>query len=357
MYNRLVRIAALYALLAFYAKAQTPDISNATIVIPASAASVEAMQPGDAAWNEFVTKLAQPSTDPAASNADATAALATADAAKAFYTAYPDHAKANEARRLEALLLLDAVAAGDAQTAARMQSTVQAFRADTSVPSAERAIVAGSYEFQTARERIHTVDDMAREYEAVARALMKEFPDQPQGFVSLLTQSMNRDTATARAMADEVSNSTGPAFAKAQARRLVTRIDLLAQAVDVPFGDLLTTGTKNRWSKGKPGIIYFWATWNSSSIALGDMLATRSLSGVNVVGVCLDVDGTAAAAVATSHRFPGRQIYVPQGLNGDLAVKLGAFEAPALYLTDSNGVIRDVRGLEKLDAKLAALGL
>ena len=309
---------------------------------------------GEAAWAQLVENLG-PSNQGSTTSAAGT--LAKADRTRTFYQSHKNNTHVDEARKLEALFLLDAVAEGDAASAPRMQAAVQALRGDASLPASQRAIVVGTYEFQMARERIHSEADMFREYGLVARRLMKEFPDQPQGYVSLLTQSTQREPRVARAMAQEVADSSGPASARTQAKRLVNRLDLLGQPVDVPFAETLTSGANAQWQKGKPGIIYFWATWSPGSINLGEMLARRNLAGANVIGVCLDVDLASAQSFASGHKLPGRLVYIPRGLEGDLSERLGAFEAPTVYFTEGSGVFTDVRGLENVEAKLASFGL
>lgn len=303
-----------------------------------------------------MSKSLGPSAQGQGSISPAAEALAKADRARAFYTEHKSHARAAEARKLEALFLMDAVAEGDTASTTRMKAMTQAIREDTSLPASERAIVVGTYEFQTARERIHSVADMLREYEGVARHLMKEFPDQPQGYVSLLTQSMQREPAVARAMAKEVADSSGPAAVRAQARRLMTRFDLVGQSIAGPLAESIANDDKF-WQQGKAGLVYFWATRSPDSISFGEMLASRKLDGVNVIGICLDADWAAAKVFAASHKLPGRLVFVPQGIDSELAERLGAVETPAIYLTDGSGVIRDVRGQENIEAKLAVLGL
>jgi hypothetical protein len=331
--------------------------------------SSEGKGASDQAWINLATKLAATPTvtevnkisgSPSSKPSDVAAAdLSNADQAKDFYTRFPQHPKAVEARKLEAVLLIDAVGLGDNASSARMESTVQTLRVDSSVPAFDRAVVAGTYEFKQAGKRVKTLADLMQQYEAVARGLIKEFPDQPQGYISLLTQATQHDPATARTMAMEVIKAkAAPSEVSAQAQRLVTRLDLVGQSVDKVFtGFPVDTGGKGGWPQGKAGLIYFWASWSPYSVDLGELLAGKKLSKINVIGVCLNIDAIAAAAVAKSHKLPGQLVYAPKGMAGDLAVRLGADTAPLLYLVDTRGRVTDVLGLNDLEAKLAALGL
>lgn len=302
-------------------------------------------------WAQLLKNLA------ASDQNSAAAALAKADYARDFYATHQVHPCRNEARKIEALCLLDAALADDNSSGVRMQEAVRAFLADKTVASADRAVVAGTYEFQMARARIHSQADMFREYESVARNLMREFPDQPQGYISLLTQSMQRDPAVALAMAEEIAKSSGPEMARKQARRLMNRLGLLGKPIAAQTSGVFDQTVLDRWQKGKPGLIYFWATWNPDSIKLAEALATRAQGAANVIGVCLDSDLNVARAAAAEHRLPGVLIFDPRGVDGAVAEKLGAFESPVVYYIDGRGITRDVRVTDDIDAKLSDLGL
>ncbi|MFT3867140.1 MAG: hypothetical protein QM715_01460 [Nibricoccus sp.] len=322
-------------------------LSNQNVVTPPSSRDIE---DADSSWRHLRSFLQQPQSD-------SLAILVKADRARSFYLTHKKHCQAVEARKLEALLLLDAVAEGQKSSDLRMQAAVKEFRGDVSIPSSQRAIVAGTYEFQMARDRIRSEADLVREYEQVARRLIEEFPDQPQGYISLLTQSMQRESASALAIAREVAGSAGPEIVRKQARRLVTRHTLVGQTITGLVSGSVLGETEIKWQEGKPGVIYFWATWNPDSVRFAEMLAARNLEKANVIGICIDSDLNRAKSAGTEHKLPGRLIYVCGGLEGDLADRLGAVEAPAVYLTATDGTIHDVRGLENIEAKLSRLGL
>lgn len=292
-----------------------------------------------------------------------------ADLAKSFYTEFQQHAKAAEARRLEAVLLVEAVATGGTALRARMESAVQTFRDDQGAPPSERAIVAGTYDFHTAAQRIRSASHMPREYEAVARGLIREFPDQPQGYVSLLTQATLRDSATARVMAAEVvETSTAPEDVRTAAQRFITRLDLVGQSLEKMVNkSILRLGEADGWKIGQPGLLFFWATWNPESIALGEKLKARLPKQANVLAICLDtpdgalelgtVDPRPSAIDSVVSKLPGRVIKLAGGIEDDMTIRLGANTAPLLYLIAADGNITDVNGLADIEAKLKAAGL
>lgn len=312
----------------------------------------------DTAWAQLATAVSAPRAATTSGPAVLAQVLDLASKAKDFYTKYPAHASAVEARKWEALLLIDAASSGDAKTVEQMKAVVQTFRSDSKVPAPQRVIVAGTYEFTDALQRIKSVADMLREYEASSRILIKEFPDQSSGYVALLTQANLENDKTARALAAEVANATtAPLEAKTRAQRLITRLDLIGQPVDPLLAALGVSKGNDGWVPGRPGMIYFWATGNPDSVRFAEQLATKKLTKLNVVGVSLDEDATVAAATTRDHKLAGQLASVAKGAAGAAALQLGADAAPLIYLVDASGQITDVRGLNDLDAKLTTLGL
>jgi len=306
-----------------------------------SGGTADAMAEETRAWEKLTGSGAALATDAAS------VALLRADQARVFYNRFPASERVREARKLEAICLINAVVEGKAGEEERMRRTVAAFRADGAIPGWDRAVVAGTYEFNEARTRIKSAEDMAREFEAVARGLMREFPDQPQGYTSLLTQAMMREPGEGRRMIQEVLDAPAPEEPRLRARRLATRLDLI--------GEPLMNHLDGFSAGGRPSVIYFWSAASPDSLALAARLAPLDAAKVNLIGICIDADPVAAARAATG--LPGRLLYPAETKQGDQLDRIGADEAPALYLVDAAGNVTDVRGLTNLDEKLGSLGL
>jgi hypothetical protein len=281
---------------------------------------------------------------------------ANADRARDFASRHPGHPKAAEARRLEALLLLQAVQAGDVSLAARMNATVESVRKDQNVPEPIRAEIAGLADFSDATHAFRNAADRALGFEVVARGLITEFPYQPQGYESLLTIAREAEDAKGRALAAELRSMAAPPAVKEGADFLLKRYDLVGQ----PLSALLTDeAAKAALAEIKPDsatLLYTWATWSPGSLALANDLAARKVPGVVVLALNLDQDVAAAKEQARSHALPGTQIYDAESTAGSLARRLGINGAPYVYLIDADGVVRDVKGVENLEQKLAKLG-
>lgn len=279
-------------------------------------------------------------------------ALQTANEAREYYKKYPSHSRAVAARRLEAFYLIAAVAAGDLQAKERMEAVVQAFRRDPSIPVYQRAAIAGSYESRAAYSKIKSPEDEPLVYEAIARALIQEFPTAPQGYQWLLSVAMEQKPPRDLQLIQEVLDSPAPAATRGFAQKLSNRLLLKGRQVAEVFASLPDNRFNKVWKKGQRGSIYFWATWNPGSLAIAQTIAAEGLNKINLVGICLDADEAVGMATARSNQLSGELFYLKGGTENPLAVALGACETPLVFLVDERGVIVDVRGDEALTVKL-----
>ena len=280
-----------------------------------------------------------------------------ADQAKAFYTKNPSHANAGEARKIEAMQLIDAVNLGDTSIEGRMEDAVGAFCRDNRGAESQRAEVAGTYGFSAAMRKRLQGAELYTAYENTARSLMLSYPSQPQGYESLLTIAAGSDEKKGRALTEEILRMPAPASVKVGAQFLLDRLNLVGR----PLGDLLTDAgaktTQTALRSGTPTLIYTWASWSPGSIALGEMLAKRNISQANIIGLNLDEDVVAAGLMAKVHNLPGILHYYNRGLQGALAQRLRVNSAPVVFFIDAKGAVGDVRGMEDIEKKLNAAGL
>jgi hypothetical protein len=354
----LVATSLLFAATAF---SQTSASSQPTVATPPPQ-----MSEGDRVWLDVQAAAFMPDFsaqlpgDPAARKAAladrAVVFLRAADRAKDFYTRYPDHAKAGEAKLTEVRALVAASQMGDATLEGRLTATVQALRGDRSVQTALRVQAVSAYAFpkalRGAKDRAERLDAMAQ----VARSLAVEFPDQPQGAESLVNLAAGSDEATARNLANEVLAMPATPAIKQSAQTLLARLDLVGKplAAEIDGADLASA--KATLTAGRPTIIYTWATWSPGSLRLAADLKKLSAA-ANFVGLNLDEDTATADALAQKEGLIGQMVYDQRGREGALAQRLKVRGAPEVFLVDAQGVIRDVRGETDLAKKLQSLGL
>jgi hypothetical protein len=316
-------------------------------------APTHAMAP---AGNPAQERPADPAAAKAAQAARAGSFVVKADQAKAFYTQYPDHAKANEARLAEVRALVSANRSGDATQDGRLAATITALRADPSVPANLRVQAVAAYSFSRGLRGAKNREESMQAVAKVARSLAVEFPDQPQGPESLVNLAAESDEATARQLASEVLNMPASAAIKQSAQTLLGRLNLVGKPIAAELDGADLASTKAALVPGRPTIIYTWALGSPGSLKLAADLKQRNPA-ANIIGLNLDKDPPAAAALAQKEGLVGTMIYDERGREGALAQRLKVKGAAQVIMVDAQGVIREVRGEMDLLNKLTRRGL
>jgi hypothetical protein len=283
--------------------------------------------------------------------------VAAADTAKGFYTTYPDHPKAEEGKKHEVHALTLAVQAGNATVEGRLNAAVESIRADKTISTKFKAQAISAYAFHQAMRGKKTKAERFAAIEQVARNLAADFPDQPQGYESLLTVALaGDDEANVRSIAAELLSSPSPESVKTNARALLGRLDLVGKPIAAEFDGADVKIAKAATKAGRATLIYTWASWSPSSLDLAAKLKKRGVN-ANVVALNLDEDTKAAEAIALKEGLLGTAVYDERGREGALAQRLSIKTAPQVIIVDDEGVIRDVRGEMDLTKKLQSLGL
>jgi hypothetical protein len=334
-------------------------------------APAPAFSPADQAWMTLQspvptltppTRAARESVDPDAIKASAaqraTAFLVQANQAKVFQTQFPEHGKAGEAKLVEVRALVSAVQLGDATVEGRLASAVQALRTDSTVPGAIRVQGVASYEFsRQTRGLKKTLPERLKAIEQVARDLARDFPDQPQGFESLLNVAItDRDDTNAKKIAQELLGMPAPATSKNEARKLLDRLALVGKPFEAELTGANETAVKAALQPRQPTVVYTWTAGNPGSLALAAELKKRGLA-ANIIALNLDTNPVAAVAVAQSEGLIGTAVYDSRGKEGALAQRLKVRGGAEVFLVDAQGVIRDVRAQADLSNALKRVGL
>lgn len=354
------RFVAACSLLGF---AWSPAFSAQPAVVPT-------FSPGEQAWMMLQAPVPNVATavTPKGRSADpaeiklalaerAAAFVARADQAKEFHSLFSQHGKAGEAKLLEVRALVDAVQAGDATVEGRLAAAVRTLRADPSTPAAIQVQAVAAYEFNRKTRGLKTHAERLKAIERVARDLAADFPEQPQGFESLLAVAAHdQDDVNARKVARDLLAMPAPAFVKNEARKMLGRFDLVGQPLAGELDGANESAVQAALQRRVPTIIYTWATSSPASLALAADLKQRGLP-ANIVGVNLDTDSEAARMLAQRAALVGNLIYDSRGREGALAQRLKVRGAAEVFLVDERGVIRDVHAHRDLLNKLKQIGL
>jgi len=316
----------------------------------------QSANPADSAWSALLNRSLPPSARAPVRTAPRSAAqqqqerseqlshfLAIADEAKSFGAARGSHTKV--AKVLEAKSLLKAAFLGDKSKEPRMLALVGEIEQDQSLSSKDRFEVVALAEHLMLRELAKNPPQARVAREESARYLMREFPDELGGYSALLgAADADGDTAKVRSAAQEVLDAPAPFAAKAKARIMIGRYELIGKSLADVANTALGRGNYFEKTRDKRVLLYTWATWSKSSIAYAKEVVAKAPAGVLVIGYNLDRDVVEAKKAATKERLPGEQYYNEGGPGAWLALLLKLDTAPLVYLTDSRGIIRDVAG-------------
>ncbi|MGB0598610.1 MAG: redoxin domain-containing protein [Rubripirellula sp.] len=169
-------------------------------------------------------------------------------------------------------------------------------------------------------------------------ALSKEFEDKEQEALAYYKR-----------VASRFSNTEAGEKAAGAVRRLESvgkQIDLQGQTIDGQPFQLASL-------RGKPVVLHYWATWcepcKQDMKLLRRLQATYQRSGLQLVGVNVDITEQQAKTFLKANQLPWTQLYEPGGLESSgLAKQFGVQTLPTMMLIDQAGkVVRhNVRAAE-----------
>jgi hypothetical protein len=319
---------------------------------------------GDAQWNVVKTFGRQPTLPPSSGNGAAKPTraeqsrnfISQADQLKAFYTAYPSHPSAKEAKRLETLALSHAALAGDTSQESRRLQLIETVRRDEALPPLSRfEAVAWSRQVEVSRQSLATDAARLSAQEAATRQMIAEFPNLPEGYESLLAVARDAGPVRGPAILNDLRQMPTTGQVQMEVQTLLDRYALVGAALGPMLMKTGFAGLAQR-TQGKAIILYAWSYNNPASIAAAKRLAKLAPRAA-VIGVNLDPNAEEARRAASEKRLPGDQWADGNGPGNPIAVLLKMNRAPLVYLVDQAGAIRDINALVGTSSKLTALGL
>ena len=330
---------------------------------------------GDAAWLELLRAMQAPPPPPEWDRKAPTAAeraafdrvngglaVKAADKAKAFYTQFPQHPHALEARRLELQLLAVAIRFGETNSEARLVILEDERLKDPRLTDNER------FELRVRRAmlpaaKLQSADPAAAltALEKGVRDLQREFPQRSETWELLMTVAEayleHGQPAAARQLAGEVSRAARGDLELA-ARKFAARVDRLGQSLALKFTAVDGRAVDLEKLRGKVVLIDFWATWCAPCrAAMPDVLAAYEKfhpQGFEIIGISFDQDQSLLTQYVAKMKLPW-----PQYFDGLLwQNRLGReFDVtlPTMWLVDKQGKLRELDARRDLEGKIARL--
>lgn len=262
-----------------------------------------------------------------------------ASKAKDFYTKFPAHARAAEAKKIECTSLLRAVQSGVTTEEPRAIRMGHEFRADKRNPSADRLEVATLMaQMDAGKKGLRDRKAMAEEHERQAMNLLGEFSNEPGIYDYFLGAARIAEPDRARALLQRVLLSPATTAQKTQAQTMVDRLNMPGSSPAFEWQD--DKGVSRRISdyKGKIVVFYVWSELHPGVAASAQVVASHIKGPVELIAVNIDNDVTKAKDGGRRNATAQSNYYDSRGHESPLALQLKIDRVPGVHVVDSKGV-------------------
>jgi hypothetical protein len=266
----------------------------------------------------------------------------TALDAKTFYTQYPTHPKAEEAKKIEVLAELKGVKETDATQEKKAADLAKAFRADLSHPVSARTEVALVADQLALSRKIKakTVADRPAEKEKLADAIRTELGQTPELHNYYVQVAKSADMFTAKRIATNLNQWSTNQAVRAEAQLIVDRSALLGQKLNLKLTTAELGAVDFSQPMGGTTVLCLWSSTSGQNMLKSLEKFQNSIPpGVRFVYVAMGGDAKQVAAMTAQAPIKGLSAHLPANTFGPLERTLKIKTVPYLFVLNREGAL------------------